>query len=118
MSFKDMVASDLRNIFLNTEEFANVRTIIYDGMMYGDIPIVLTSMKEQDRKQTVNDHAEGLYIVTEILHCARADLDGVLPEQGMTIQISDADGYFDKFTVAQAGDEDGMLRIELEAFDE
>lgn len=34
MSFKDMVAEDNRNVFLNLDEFAERRTIIYDGVTY------------------------------------------------------------------------------------
>ncbi len=31
MSFKDMVADDIHNVFLNLEELAEKRTIEYDG---------------------------------------------------------------------------------------
>ena len=118
MTFKDMVADDIKSIYLNTEEFGEARTVIYDGETYEDIPIVLTSLKEKDRNTTTQDHAEHIYLVTQILHCAASDLGDVIPEQGMTIQIEDANGYFDKYTVAQSGNEMGMLRVELEAFDE
>ena len=65
MSFKDMVAADIRKVFLNTDEFAELRTVRYDGMDYDGpehrgIPIVLTGLKEQDRRQLVTDHAQGL----------------------------------------------------------
>lgn len=118
MSFKDMVESDIQNVFLNTAEFAETRTVIYDGETYEDIPIVLSNIKEKDRNASVQDHAQHIYRVTQTLHCDLADLGGVRPEQGMTIRIEDENGYYDKYTVAQVGVEMGMLRIELEAFDE
>ena len=38
--FKDMVADDVHAVFLNLDEFAQKRTIRYDGEEYQDIPIV------------------------------------------------------------------------------
>ena len=125
MSFKDMVADDIRAIFLNTEEFAERRIVKYDGETYAGedgagISVVLSNIKAKDRHQTAQDHAAGLYIVSQTLHCDLADFGGVKPEQGMRLEINDAEGsdYFQRFTIAQRGDEMGMLRIELEAYDE
>ena len=36
--FKDMVKRDIHKVFLNTAEFAENRTIRYDGEEYPDIP--------------------------------------------------------------------------------
>ena len=125
MSFRDMVAKDIKAVFLFNEEFAERRIVKYDGVTYAGedgtgISVVLTNLKEKDRRQTVQDHAAGLYIVSQTLHCSRADLGGVLPEKGMRLEINDAEDseYFLRFIIAQSGDEMGMLRIELEAYDE
>lgn len=40
-----MVAADIHNVFLNPDEFADKRTVIYDGETYMDIPVVLTNSK-------------------------------------------------------------------------
>ena len=120
-AFKDMVDEDIHNVFLNTEEFAEIRTVRYDGDTYTDIPIVLTGLKEQDRSQTVSDHMQGIYRVTSVLHCALTDLNGKQPEQGMKIYINDEEGgggFFRTYTVATSVCEMGMLRVELEAYDE
>lgn len=119
--FKDMVKKDNLNVFLNTDEFAEKRTIIYDGETYEDIPIVLSGLKEQDRSQTVTDHAQGLYLVTSVLHCAISDLGEKQPEQGQRIKINDEEGgggFFSAFYVASSVCELGMLRVELEAINE
>lgn len=119
--FKDMVATDIHNVFLNTGEFAELRTIRYDGEEYVDIPIVLTGLKEQDRRQLQSDHVQGLYLVTSVLHCALSDLGGKQPEKGGRIEINDEEGgggFFRRFYVASSVCEMGMLRVELEAFDE
>ena len=125
-NFKDMVAVDIHNVFLNTEEYANLRTIIYDGATYDGpehkgIPIVLTGLKEQDRRQLVSDHVQGLYLVSSVLHCAIDDLGGAQPEKGQRIKINDGEGgggFFREFYVASSVCEMGMLRVELEAIDE
>lgn len=119
--FKDMVAADIHNVFLNTEEFAELRTIRYDGEEYVDIPIVLTGLKEQDRRQLQSDHVQGPYLVTSVLHCALSDLGGKQPEKGGRIEINDEEGgggFFRRFYVASSVCEMGMLRVELEAIDE
>ena len=126
MSFKDMVAADIRKVFLNTDEFAELRTVRYDGMDYDGpehrgIPIVLTGLEEQDRRQLVTDHAQGLYLVASVLHCALDDLGGKQPEKGQRISINDEEGgggFFREFYVASSVCEMGMLRVELEAVDE
>ena len=120
MSFKDMVAADIHGVFLNLDEFAEKRTVEYDGERYEDIPIVLSGLKEKDRRQLVSDHVQGLYLVS-VLHCAISDLGGKQPEKGMRIRINDEEGgggFFREFYVASSVCEMGMLRVELEAIDE
>ena len=119
--FKDMVARDNHGVFLNNSEFAEMRTIKYDGATYSDIPIVLSGMKEKDRRQLMSDHAQGLYLVSSVLHCAMSDLGGAQPEKGQRIKINDREGgggFFREFYVASSVCEMGMLRVELEAIDE
>ena len=98
---------------MNADEFADTRTIIYDGVTYQDIPIVLSGLKEQDRNQlvTTSDHAQGLYLVSSVLHCAAADLGGATPEKGQRIKINDEEGgggFFREFYVASSVCEIGM----------
>ncbi len=121
MSFKDMVAADIKGVFLNLGEYAERRTIKYDGETYTDIPVVMTGMKEKDRHQLSKDHAQGLYLVTSVLHCALEDLGGNQPEKGTRLKVNDREGgggFFREFYVAQSDCELGMLRVELEAIDE
>ena len=121
MSFRDMVEADNKHVFLNLGEYGEPRTIIYDGETYTDIPIVMSGLKEQDRRQLSSDHLEGLYLVSSVLHCAISDLNGVQPEKGKRIKINDetgGGGFFREFYVASSCCELGMLRVELEAIDE
>lgn len=122
MGFKDMVAADIKGIFLNDDEFAEKRNVIYDGVTYSAIPIVLTGLKEQDRKQSVQngDHGQGIYLVTSVLHCSLSDLGNNQPEKGTRIKIQDDENsaFYREFYVATSVCEMGMLRIELEEIDE
>jgi len=115
--FKDMVEADNKNVFINASEFAELHSIIYDGVTYEDIPVVLSGIKEKDRRQLVADHVQGLYLVTTVMHCAASDLGGVVPEKGMKIKINDGD-FFREFYVATSVVDLGMIRLELEAIDE
>lgn len=118
--FKDMVAADNNNVFMNMGEFADKRTIIYDGDTYEDIPVLLTKLKEKDRRQLVTDHAQGLYLVAAVLHCTLSDIGGVLPEKGQRIKVNDegGGGFFYEYRVASSGCSMGMVRAELEAINE
>ena len=118
--FKDMVASDIHGVFLNDQEFAERRTVKYNGATYPDIPVVLNGIKQSERKQLVFDHTMGLYLVTDIMHVALSDLGGHMPEKGRKIAISETDvpGYFRTYLVASSQNTVGMLRIELEVTDE
>jgi hypothetical protein len=120
MGFKDMVESDIHDVFLNLDEFASARTVIYDGTSYDSIPIVLTGLKEKDRSASNGDHTVGLYRVTSVMHCDIKDIGDVQPEQGKVIEISDEDdeSFFHRFFIATSTVEMGMVRLELEAIDE
>lgn len=115
--FKDMIEADNKKVFVNASEFAETHTVIYDGVTYENIPIVLSGIKEKDRRQLVSDHVQGLYLVTSIMHCAATDLGGVVPEKGTKIKINDGE-FFREFHVGNSVNEMGMLRVELEAIDE
>ena len=105
-SFKDAVQEDLNSVFLNLDEFAETHTVYYDGEEYSDIPIVMTGLSEKERvRQSISDHAEGIYRVSRVLHCDIAAIGGKQPEQG-------------SYYVASSVCEMGMLRVELEAIDE
>ncbi len=120
MSMRDAFANDIKGVFLNLDEFAERRTIIYDDETYTDVPVVLTGLKEQERSGSTSNRAEGLYRVTSVLHCDITDIGGIQPEQGKAIKISDVDDplYFKRFFIATSTCELGMIRLELEVVDE
>ena len=120
MSFRDMVAADIHDVFLNTSEFAERRTVRYDGATYADIPVVLNGLKQSARKQSVSNHDQGLYVVTDIMHVALSDIGGVQPENGCIIEVNTCEGgvFFRRYYIALSQNTVGMIRLELEAIDE
>ena len=116
-SFKEMLAADNKRVFLNTGEFASLRTIIYDGQSFVNIPVVLSGLREDERQQKAADHAQGLFLVKTLLQCALADLEGRQPQKGARLQINNQEGgggFFREFYIKEAVCEFGMLRLELE----
>lgn len=120
-SFKEMLAADNKRVFLNTGEFASLRTIIYDGQSFVNIPVVLSGLREDERQQKAADHAQGLFLVKTLLQCALADLEGRQPQKGARLQINNQEGgggFFREFYITEAVCEFGLLRLELEDMNE
>lgn len=122
MSFKDMIERDIKGVFLNADEFADLRTVKFDGYTFKDIPINFHGLDDTKREQRLTDHAQGLFRVSNVLHVASSDLDGHRPERGTRFYVSAKDEdnveYFETFYVATVNEQGGMLRIELEGVDE
>ena len=118
MSFRDMVEQDNHTVFSNTSEYADLRTVWYDGDKYEEVPVTMTQLKEQDRTVSTRDHAQGIYLVTAIVHFPKDKLGGRIPEKGAKISISDDEDFARQYYVAQSGCDLGMVRLELEAYDE
>lgn len=124
--FASAVKSDISGVFLNPAEFGELRTIQYDGETYENIPVVLNGNIQQNRfrarrdpaGQPTQDHMQGIYLTSCILHCALSDLGGNRPEKGSRLRISEGDGFFHEYYVASSNIEMGMLRVELEGMDE
>jgi len=115
--FKEQVRRDIHKVFLNTSEFAENRTVRYDGEEYPDIPVVLEGPVQEKRSRLTNDYVQGLHLVTAVLYCAQEDLGGKLPKQGSGLEIATREGgsFFQKYYVVASASHMGMLHVELEA---
>ena len=124
--FRRMVERQDRAAILDKRRYAELRTVIYDGDVFKDIPVVLTGLKESDRRRIImqqgaRDHAQGLYMVSAVLSCLLSDLGGRQPEKGLAIKVNDKEGgggFFREYTIASSICDMGMLTLELEAIDE
>lgn len=110
-NFKEMLDMDLKTTFYNTEEFAQVKRIKYDGIVK-DIPVIFDSEETKDRNGG-GDHAEGIYGRFVVIRVRLSDL-GKEPRQGMRFWI----GNNDLFTITNVLNEYNELIIDLERYDE
>lgn len=122
-TFRQWAAADIAAVFLNPEEHAKERTIVYDGVTYEDIPVIEIGPKEDKRSSVVqmqHDFGQGLYKRKITLYCAEKDLGFVKPEQNTHLSMNEKKGgtFFHKFRVAKSTTEMGMYRLELEEVDE
>ena len=76
-TFKEQMREDI-SLLLNLEEFAELRTVRYDGETYQDIPVVLEGPVNEEREQLRDDHIQGLHRVSAVLHCAERDRKSVV----------------------------------------
>jgi hypothetical protein len=117
MSFKDMVSSDVRNVFLKADELAEPTDVIYGGVTYKDIPVSLQKLSQTGRSQNASDHSQGLYLVTAKAFIALSDMNGVIPEKSTRIKFGSG-GVYTSYYVAASSCPVGMISLELEAIDE
>lgn len=128
MTFKEMLDRDISEVFLNTSEFADTHTILYDGNHFSNIPVVLTEIKQKDKLGTPSataqfgNRTEGLINVTCVMYAALSDLGGVLPEKGTYISVDNGTAlgkvYYDRYLIVTSSLEEGMCVLELEAVSE
>ncbi len=122
MSFKDQLAADVKNVFLNANEFAETHNVKYDGVLYENIPVVLTKIKERNRQAFKDDIMQGVYQVGAVAHIALSDLNGVVPEHGHEIRIDDKSSpdnpYYVQYRIVTSDCECGMVTLELEDYDD
>lgn len=115
--FKDMFARDMRKVFLNTGEFAETRTVRYDGEEYPDIPVVLEGPVQEKRDRLTDDHIRGLHMMTATLYCAQEDLGGKVPKPGTVLEIKTREErwFIHKYFIVASTSHMGMLHVEMEA---
>ncbi len=109
-NFKEMLDKDLDSTFYNTNEFAQVKLIKYDGIVK-EIPIIFDSEETKDRQQS-GDHAEGIYKQYIVIHIRLSDIEKE-PRKDARFWINN-----DLFKVTNVRNEYNELIIELERFDE
>lgn len=118
-----MVANDNRDVFCNPYEFAELRRIVYEGVTYDGedgqgIPVVLTKVREKDRRQLKDDHGEGIFRVNATLHVDIRQLNGIQPEKGTKLRISESPDFYQTYYIVTSACPMGMVILELEALDE
>lgn len=122
MGFKEMVEADNKRVFLNTDEFAELRFIRYGGRIYEDVPLVLENLKESDRTVIQSDHMRGIFRVSAKAYFSADSLGGVVPKKGQYFEVNDGMAlgkpFFMRYKIVTTSCEMGMICLELEMLDE
>lgn len=106
MGFKELAAQDIRNTFLNPEEFGEEHTV--DGRR---LTIVVDGLEvvERSKKQSEKGRIDGIYEKQLIIYVARSDL-GRLPLIGRNMKLDSG-----TYRVEDVVDEGGIYSITLGA---
>ena len=97
MSFKDVIASDVHDTFMNAEEFSEMHMI--NGV---EMPVQVDSNEQIEREKRFNQHMDGIYKNQKLIYVSATDY-GPMPKQGTLIKF---DGR--PYKVADAISEDGI----------
>ena len=111
MKFKDMVRRDIKRVFHNPNEFADMTRVVYNGKTY-DIPIVTDHEGTRNRARPSSDHADGIFIADLTVYISFYDLK-IVPRKGTEITL---DGT--SYDIARVGFDGGEITLDLEALDE
>jgi hypothetical protein len=104
MSFKDVIASDVHDVFLNVEEFSDMHVV--NGT---EMAVQEDSNEQIEREKRMNQHMDGAFLNQKLIYVAASGY-GPLPKQGSMVVY---DGK--RYKVADAIEEDGVYSITLEA---
>ncbi len=104
MSFKDILQQDIKQTFLNPDEFGEEHLVNGKKMT-----IVFDDIENVNREKKMKSHLDGVYARQVFFYVAAEDF-GPLPAQKGLV---DLDGQ--KYLVVDATDEAGMYAITLEA---
>ena len=103
-TFKDIIANDIHQPFLNVDEFSDLHVL--NGV---EMPVQMDDIEQIEREKRFNQHMDGVYTNQRLIYVAASDY-GPLPKQGSLLTM---DGR--KFRVVDAIDEGGVYSITLEA---
>ena len=103
-TFKSIIANDIHNTFLNTEEFSDMHVVNGEEM-----PLQMDDIEQINREKRYKDNMDGIFVQQRMIYVAASDY-GPLPKKDSLITL---DGR--KYRVADAIDEYGVYSITLEA---
>lgn len=103
MTFKDIVSEDVKQTFLNLEEFSDTHTI--NGR---EMPAQIDENEQIEREKRMHQNVDGLFTNQKLIYVAADDF-GKLPNQGALFIL---DGR--RYRVVDAADEYGVYSITIE----
>lgn len=103
-AFKDIIARDVHQTFLNIDEFSDIHKV--NGK---EMPVQIDTNEQIEREKRMNQNADGIYTNQKLIYVAASDF-GPMPKQGAILNL---DGKI--YRVADAVDEYGIYSITIEA---
>lgn len=103
-AFKDIIARDVHQTFLNIDEFSDTHKV--NGK---EMPVQIDTNEQIEREKRMNQNADGIYTNQKLIYVAASDF-GPMPKQGAILNL---DGKI--YRVADAVDEYGIYSITIEA---
>ncbi len=104
MSFKEILESDVHEVFMNVDEFSDMHMVNGKGMA-----VQIDSNEQIEREKRLYQHVDGIYKNQKLMYVAASDF-GKLPAQGSKVTV---DGKL--YTVTDAISEGGIYSITIEA---
>lgn len=104
-TFKELVAADVSNVFLNLQEFADTRLINGKQMA---VVVDDNELLERD-KARMGTHIDGIYTARRLIYVSKAEF-GPCPAQGALLTMGTK-----QYRVTTCTEEAGILAIEVEA---
>ena len=115
MGFKDHVANDLKNIYTNIFEHAELTRVRYNTKRGKKIPVVFDHDGQVERNRpgaAYRDNAADVFVSDLVVYIAASDLN-TRPRRETNIEIKD-----ETYRIVRADDEDGIFKIWLLMFDD
>ena len=103
-AFKDIIANDVHQTFLNIDEFSDTHKVNGKNM-----PVQIDTNEQIEREKRMNQNVDGVYTNQKLIYVAASDF-GPMPKQGTILNL---DGKI--YRVADAVDEYGIYSITIEA---
>ena len=104
-AFKELVARDVKDTFLDTDYFSDSHEV--NGK---DMPVQVDNNEQINREKRRVDNADGIFRNQKLIYVSAVDY-GPLPRQGSTIKF---DGR--TYKVMDAISEDGIYSITIEEY--
>lgn len=104
MTFKELISSDIDNVFLNVNEFSEVHLV--NGK---DMPVMIDNNELIERKKKEKENMDGIYANQKLIYVAASDF-GSLPKQGTVLMMDNR-----TYRVEEAVSEGGVYSITIGA---
>ena len=115
MGFKDHVANDINNIYMNISEHAELTRVRYNAKRGKRIPVVFDHDGQVERSRSggaFRDNSGDVFVSDLVVYIAAKDLN-TRPRRETNIEIED-----EVYRIVRADDEDGIYKIWLLMFDD